>query len=420
MKKLVVLFAVLIAVGSVAWIGSASRRSKPGLASPAAVKAARAALATPEAVKLIEADNAFALRLFEAVWKKQPNTDVCVCPLGVSQVVRLSEMGSGGKTKAEYSRLMGGGAAKNADVAAYISNLQTVAAAPDPYVKASIANCLWASPAVKLKAGFENLLKGGTAEVRKVKLGTPAANSAISQWFRDHTEGKIDGAGDPASVGTGIVLTNAVYFKGTWQAKFDRAKTKDGEFTSFDGRKSAVPMMRIDNKFACHEENWCEAIRMPYGNGDVAFYAFLPSEKETVDSLIRNLQGKKWSEFLGGFGEPSTVEVLLPRFKTDWSAGLDDALKALGLKSAFNPAKADFSRMSAFKPLWVQSVAQSTIISVDEEGTEAASGTEQHLSCAGSIPLKFDRPFLYAIVDDSTGVILFLGVYGHASDGGGK
>ena len=117
-------------------------------------------------------------------------------------------------------------------------------------------------------------------------------------------------------------------------------------------------------------------------------------------------------------GAPSGegVVVWLPRFKLEYAVILNDALKALGMGIAFDSGKADFSKMGP-PGLYIDEAIHKTFVEVNEEGTEAAAATDVIMipgSAGGDSPTPFvfmvDRPFLFAIRDDVTGAVLFMGV----------
>ncbi len=90
----------------------------------------------------------------------------------------------------------------------------------------------------------------------------------------------------------------------------------------------------------------------------------------------------------------------------------------MGMGSAFR-AGADFSRLTplgATGDVCIQFVKQNTFVEVNEEGTEAAAVTSVGIGLSSLPPsMRFDRPFLFAIRERSTGTILFLGRMGHPS-----
>jgi serpin B len=116
---------------------------------------------------------------------------------------------------------------------------------------------------------------------------------------------------------------------------------------------------------------------------------------------------------VAGLSEGTPVNLAMPKFKFRTQAGLNDILKALGMTNAFDPMTADFSGMTAQEKLYISDVVHEAYIAVDEEGTEAAAATAVVMRATAApmevMPLKIDRPFLFALRDRATGALLFLG-----------
>ena len=121
---------------------------------------------------------------------------------------------------------------------------------------------------------------------------------------------------------------------------------------------------------------------------------------------------------LSGWDENNTeiIDLKFPKFKESYDTGesiIGSALQKMGMKKAFT-SSADFSAISD-KPLWVDAILQKTAIVVDEGGTRAAASGLNKMRGADlvtypkEIKMYFDRPFIYLIREQSTGVILFIG-----------
>jgi serpin B len=91
---------------------------------------------------------------------------------------------------------------------------------------------------------------------------------------------------------------------------------------------------------------------------------------------------------------------------------LNEPLQKLGMVDAFMGGKADLSGIDGARDLFVQAVVHKAFIAVNEAGTEAAAATAVIIG-KHSLPqpatITLDRPFLFAIIDQPTGQILFLG-----------
>ena len=91
------------------------------------------------------------------------------------------------------------------------------------------------------------------------------------------------------------------------------------------------------------------------------------------------------------------------------------------MSNAFTPGMADFSRISTIGDIYIGNVMQKTFVKVDEEGAEAAAVTSVMLEATAAGPpviknMKIDRPFFYAIRENSSGNILFIGKNGHPKE----
>jgi len=111
---------------------------------------------------------------------------------------------------------------------------------------------------------------------------------------------------------------------------------------------------------------------------------------------------------------PATVTVQLPKFKMNYDTTLNEVLKALGMGIAFDPMKADFTRMYSPGGIFISFVRHKTFVQVDEEGTEAAAVTAVGVRAtsvgdSGPILVRVDRPFLFAIRERQSGTLLFVG-----------
>jgi len=99
------------------------------------------------------------------------------------------------------------------------------------------------------------------------------------------------------------------------------------------------------------------------------------------------------------------VRLELPKFKLEFTSGLNDALKKLGMNDAFIENIANFNGIEIGKDLYIDEVIQKTYLNVDEAGTEAVAVTivEGVGGCSPSekvpkiYPMIVDRPFLFLL-----------------------
>jgi len=209
------------------------------------------------------------------------------------------------------------------------------------------------------------------------------------------------------------VLINAIYFKGSWTQEFDKNETTNRPFQVPGGSIKDVPLMTTKAEFDYLENEAFQAIRLPYGDGEMSMKVFLPKENSSLEEFSATLTNENWTAWQNEF-EAEEGTIYLPKFQLEFEASLNEALKSLGLNSAFD-GNANFSKMiNEDDQLSITNVKQKTYIDVSEEGTEAAAvtGIEMGITSAPinePFVMEVNRPFFFTITDDETDTILFMG-----------
>lgn len=215
---------------------------------------------------------------------------------------------------------------------------------------------------------------------------------------------------------TRLVITNAIYFKGTWVKQFDENKTVEAEFRKGPGESVLVPMMQRTDEEAVYgyaETNTLQVLEMPYthesGTG-LSMLVILPDEIEAAEE---SLDAQKIDDLRQSLTE-RRVNVYFPKFSLETTYPLAGTLAAMGMPTAFTDA-ADLSGMDGTQNLFVSRVVHKAFVDVNEEGTEAAAATGVIINLKTSLEgdetptFRADHPFIFAILDNDTGTILFMG-----------
>jgi serpin B len=241
------------------------------------------------------------------------------------------------------------------------------------------------------------------------------ARLKINQWVAKETRDRIKDLLKPGNVtaDTRLVLTNAVYFKGKWQHQFKPENTRDREFTLADGKKIEAKMMSTIMSVDYLENGNLQAVRLPYVGGQTSMIVVLPRKVEALKDAVF-LDAAGFANVRRGLKPGQEVAVQIPRFEASARMSLPDTLATLGMKRAFTD-DAEFGRMCR-EPLKISDVIHQAWVKVGEEGTEAAAATAVTMVRAGGIPPKqepkvflADHPFLFFLVDDRNGGVLFAG-----------
>lgn len=368
--------------------------------------------------RLIAGSSKFAFKLYEQALKQPGRQNVFISPTSVMLALAMTYNGAEGETRRAMANTLGLEGMSLEEVNRAAADLTSALGSTDPKVQLKIANSLWAEKGLTLKPAFVQRSKEYyAAEVTSLDFASPTAAATINSWVSRNTEGKIEKVVERIEDGEILFLINAIYFKGEWQFRFEKEKTKDDVFRLAEGRQKKLPMMFQSGKYFYQKGKDFQAVVLPYGSGKISMYIFLPDENTPLDQFERNLTQENWDTWMRGF-RVAPGELTLPRFKMEYEVGLVDKLSALGMAEAFDPSRADFSGLAVLPPgnrIFISKVKHKAIAEVNEEGTVAAAVTAVVATITSVQPpqenfvMKVDRPFFFAIRDNTTGNLLFMG-----------
>jgi serine protease inhibitor len=212
-----------------------------------------------------------------------------------------------------------------------------------------------------------------------------------------------------------MLLINAIYFKGEWVKKFSGLRTLQRSFTLSSGRRIKVDMMANTGNYLYYSGEGAQVARLPYGRNKIAMYVILPDEGIDLDSYVEELEQEKFDGIIARMSE-TELELQMPRLKLEYGKKqLNKVLTRMGMGIAFNGAFADFRGIASVDPerLFVSSVDHKAVVEVNEKGTEAAAVTSIGIRATSMIMTArrfvVNRPYLFLIRDDRSGLILFMG-----------
>jgi serpin B len=168
-------------------------------------------------------------------------------------------------------------------------------------------------------------------------------------------------------------------------------------------------MMEQNIETAYGEGPGYKAVALPYLSQDVRMIVIVP-DAGMFDATVAKLDDAFFREVHDGMTD-SGVQLRMPKFSFESRPPLAMSLMALGMHEAFGPS-ADLSGFTGSRGLFISNVLHEAFVAVDEKGTEAAAATAVVIgrhTVPEQVQLDVDRPFIFAIYDEPTGQILFLG-----------
>lgn len=355
------------------------------------------------------------LELYRKLGEKTDNW--LVSPFSLQCALGMLSNGANGETREEILYALGLSQYSQEEVNAYfkklIEGLHTVNSA----ITVKTANSVWGNAGVPLKEDFQKMnIENYSAMVSQLDFSDPSAVDQINAWCNQTTEGLIPSILDEVNPTATVYLLNSLYFKARWESEFAPEKTQEGDFNTYSGKVLKADFMQTQRMAAYVENEWFTSTSLSYQNDSYVMRLILPQPEISIDQVLQALSES--DENLWKNTILADINLKMPRFILENKMDLTPTLQALGMKKAFSGG-ADFSSMSDVAT-YISLVQQATRLKVDEDGSEGAAVTviEGYLSDLmrplpeEEVDFFLDRPFLFQILESSTGTVLFMGQVG--------
>jgi serine protease inhibitor len=363
--------------------------------------------ATSESEKSFAITDQFGSRVFGRVLELDTRSNVVMSPSSLDAALGMLSLGAGGAT-AKLFRKNGidplQGSERNG---AKLASLSTAG------ITLRSANSAWLRAGLKPRRQFPNVIRVAyDASVATLDFSKPDAVEKINAWVNAATEEVIPQVVDKLDPETEFALVNTTYFKGKWAQPFDKADTRTGPFTRVDGTKRDVSMMNAWVTVPYADTGSWHAVMIPYSGDRLEMIVATSKDVANSDALKQELVKSPLSATLAQLPmEKRKVALTLPRFKANYGGDLTAAVSALGLKKAFSE-QANYRKITKHT-IRRTSVIHRAVVEVTEEGTEGAAASAvvgvRSINPVPRTAFTADHPFFFAIVDKSTGMVIFEG-----------
>jgi len=377
-------------------------------------------------------------KVYTEVSKTAPGSNILFSPLSIQTTMAMVTLGAGENTLYQLLHLFGLNAEKLVAIGGCLGMMEeygkVLSSLSDAdNVTLNVANALFVNQNFEiLHAAKANLAQYFYTSFHPANFAQPKqAAKKINDFVKSATKNKIEKIVEKKSISTDtkMVLVNAIYFKGPWQNKFHKEATKKGTFhTEADGDVE-VDFMRLESHLKSGSYQGMDSIALPYSGGKFTLYivghAFKydsqykknkynmkSSEEDLVETIkdTRAIAVLLDSEAMESFN----TKLELPKFKIEKELNLNEILKAQGVTDLFSRMDADLPGFSAEK-LYVTEAVHKAVLEVNEEGSEGAAATALHIELDSfaidfdTKVAKLDRPFLFFIKHEESGMIIFQG-----------
>jgi serpin B len=376
---------------------------------------------TNDTAALVSGNTAFAFDLYSHLSATPGN--LFFSPYSISTALAMTYAGARGQTETQMRPVLHFDDAGQ-QVHSSFAKLQIKlnGAAKQGNVELGIANALWADdrepflPAflTTVSDNYKSDLNGAN-----FRTGAEDARGQINGWVAKMTRDRIQEIIPPGVLNyqTKLVLVNAIYFKGAWDAEFNADETSVQPFhLALDKQVDARFMRQIANVYcgAYEEFGGFEVAELPYSGNQLSMVILMPRHIDGLDQFEIQINLGLLDAALGQI-KKRHIRIELPKFRMESEFLLNRTLAGMGMTDSFNRGKADFSGMNGKKnDLYISDVFHKAWVEVNEKGTEAAASTAVVMGARGARPIqpevfRVDHPFIFLIRERTSGTILFVG-----------
>lgn len=362
--------------------------------------------------KFLQSSADFTVELFKK--SLHPHENSLVSPISVMFALAMTANGAGGNTLEQMENVL----TKDLNIdelneylAYYMKHLPN-----DNKSKIEIANSIWFRDDEERLTVEKSFLQTNAnyygAEIYKSPFNDETL-ADINTWVMLKTDGVIDKILDIIEEDSVMFLINAIVFDAEWQKIYNKNDIREGQFLAYDKTKQTIDFMWSEESIYL-DDGQSEGFIKPYINEKYSFAALLPNEGIAINDYIAGLTGERLLHTLKN-ADHATIYADMPKFSYDYEIKLNEILIAMGMSDAFSAQTADFTKMadSSRGNIYMGEVVHKTFISLDELGTKAGAVTKVDMKDGGApmdiIYITLDRPFVYAIIDNSTMLPLFIG-----------
>jgi serpin B len=354
----------------------------------------------------------FSLDLFSATLSENENS--LISPISVLFALAMTANGADGNTLSQIEQVIGDGmliSELNAYLYSFARNLNS-----QPKEHLSISNSIWFK-----NWGFtpnRNFLQTNANYYGADAFAAPFDEQTVNDinlWISKATDGLIEEMLKYIPEEAVLYLINTILFDAEWAEIYDEKSVIRGQFTNNNNKIQTADFMHSKENLFIKGNNVTGFIK-PYYDNNYSFVAILPDEDINIHDFVTTLSGEVFLDLIKN-ARLALVRAALPKFDYEYEVLMNDMLIAMGMEDAFCEDTANLSRMGSwiYGDLWISKVLHKANIAVDERGTKAGAATVVEVSGPTSVPhyefVILDRPFVYAIIDNSTNLPLFIGTF---------
>ena len=189
-------------------------------------------------------------------------------------------------------------------------------------------------------------------------------------------------------------------FRSEWEEIFIKEQTYEGVFsgTSITGNCEYMNKVAAAVPYLQTEKATASLIGL---SGGSSLILILPQEGKELDDILSD--GALLQDIVSRtlHAEKTSVEFSIPKVSFEETIDISSVFGQMGIVSAFDETKADFSALSSDSGVFAGQIAESAVLDLNEN-IETAIGEKAYGSSSGSMySLHLNRPFCFIIVSQN-------------------
>ncbi|XP_069748225.1 serpin H1-like [Narcine bancroftii] len=362
---------------------------------------------------LADASIKLGLNLYLTMAKDKATTNILLSPVALASSLGMVSLGAQGSTAAEAKALLD--MSKVQDGKFHLSISQLMAEVSNSTARNGtwkIGSQLYIPTSVKFAEDFvQKSKKHYNLEHSKINFrDKKGALKAINEWAAKTTQGKLPEVTKDLEKTDGAMIINAMFFKPHWHEKFHHKMVDQRSFMTSRSETVAINMMHRTGLYNFYKDdtNQVHVLEMELSHKLSSMIFIMPFQLQSLDKIEKLLTREQINAWISKL-QKQAVAISLPKGKFRASHQLQKHLGSIGLTTAVDKSKADLSKITGKKDLYLASVVHGSALEWSTEGDPYDAFIYSREDLKNPEVFYADHPFIFLVKDKKTGSFLFVG-----------
>uniref|UniRef100_UPI00398EA7E8 serpin H1-like n=1 Tax=Pristiophorus japonicus TaxID=55135 RepID=UPI00398EA7E8 len=353
------------------------------------------------------------LDLYFAMARDKGTENILISPVVVASSLGLVSLGAQDPTASEAKAVLDMGAVQDEHLHSALSQLLAeVSNSTARNVTWKMGSRLYGPASVNFAQDFvTSSKKHYNCEHSKINFrDKKGALKSINEWAAKTTGGKLPEVTKDLEKTDGAMIVNAMFFKPHWDEKFHHTMVDQRGFMVSRSESVGIDMMHRTGlyNFYNDEDNQVRVLEMPLAHQLSSMVFIMPYHVQSLDRIEKLLTKDQINTWMGKL-QRRAVAISLPKVNMGVSHQIQKHLASIGLTTAVDKSKADLSKISGKKDLYLASVLHAAAMEWGTDGNPFDAFMYGQKELKDPQVFYADHPFIFLVKDKKTGSILFIG-----------